>query len=100
MSASDGEAAPASSAFYRVDLFDLGEPIEVQFFEAHELQTANQWALDAVANGTARRAEVRDDADKLLLEAPAPAKQRGGGSPRVPSGPSRRRHRRYPWNGS
>ena len=100
MSASDGEAAPASSAFYRVDLFDLGEPIEVQFFEAHELQAAKQWALAAAANGTARRAEVRDDADKLLLEAPAPAKQTGGGGPRARSRASRRRHRRYPWNGS
>lgn len=65
--ANEQAADPGDSKFYRLELFEGGELTQIQFFDSHEFAQAKQSALDAVRDGTADHAEVRDDASRLVF---------------------------------
>jgi hypothetical protein len=52
---------------YRLDLFHAGELMEIRLFEDHELAQAKASATAAMRNGSADRAEVRDDLARLVF---------------------------------
>lgn len=69
-----GEPDQASSRdddcalFYGLELFEGHELIAVHFFESHELVDARRAADEAVRNGVADRAELRDDQSRLIFD--------------------------------
>ena len=64
-SAAAGDDRPT---FYTLELFRADELVKLHFFDADELDAAKGTALVAVRNGSADRAEVRDDRSRLMFK--------------------------------
>jgi hypothetical protein len=53
-----------------MDLFEAGELAAIHFFGSWELEEATRRAVLAVNDGTADRAQVRDDSGALIFDLP------------------------------
>ncbi|HET7316407.1 MAG TPA: hypothetical protein VFI88_03150 [Sphingomicrobium sp.] len=54
-----------------MDLFEAGELAAIYFFGSRELEEATHRAIAAVEDGTADRAQVRDDSGALIFDSTA-----------------------------